>query len=317
MNCFTKTSVWSALGLISGSLFALGCDDGGGDEHVHEHDASVDAPADAHSDADDNDGSSGTQNVAIQFAARVGDEAFDCGTPYEGLGTANSTVEFLDFRFYVHDVELVTEDGDAVAVDLDQDGAWQFENLALLDFEDDTGTCANGTTEVNTTVRGTAPSGVYTGVRFKLGVPFALNHQDAALAPSPLNLSTLFWSWNGGYKFARIDTRADLAGDAVNVVNFHLGSTGCNGDGPTDVPTECTNANRAEIELDDFDVDDSTVVFDYAAMVEGSDLSADGGGAPGCMSGASDPECGPMFSRLGVDLATGNPAEGQSTFSVE
>lgn len=305
-----------ALGLIWGSTSALGCDDDGGGDHDHDHDH--DAGVDAAADADDGvDGSSGTQNVAIQFAARVGDEAFDCGTPYEGLGTANSTVEFLDFRFYVHDVALVTEDGDAVAVDLDQDGAWQYENLALLDFEDDTGTCANGTTELNTTVRGTAPSGVYTGVRFKLGVPFALNHQDAALAPSPLNLSALFWSWNDGYKFARIDANADLAGDAVNTVLFHLGSTGCNGDGPTDAPTNCSNENVAVIELEDFDLDGSTVVFDYAALVAGSDLSEDGGGAPGCMSETGDPDCEPVFSRVGIDLESGDPAEGQSTFSVE
>lgn len=299
--------------LLAGLSLAA-CDDGE-KRHNHEHDAGVDAEDgnDAGGDAQDGDG---MQEVAIAFAAAVGDETFDCESEYTGLGTSDSDVTFLDFRFYVHDVELVNADGDGVPVTLTQDGVWQYQNLALLDFENDMGTCANGTSETNATVRGTVPEGEYTGVRFKLGVPFDLNHEDASLAPSPLNLTTLFWSWNGGYKFARIDTLADT-GDGVNVVNFHLGSTGCNGSGPTDMPTECTNLNVAAVEFEEFDASADTIVFDYAALVAGSDLETDGGGAPGCMSGTSDPECAPMFERLGISLASGEPADGQTAFSVE
>lgn len=56
---------------------------------------------------------------------------------------------------------------------LDQDGAWQLGDLALLDFEDASGACANGTAGMNTTLRGTVPEGEYTGLSFTIGVPCA------------------------------------------------------------------------------------------------------------------------------------------------
>ncbi len=82
-----------------------------------------------------------------------------------------------------------------VVVALEQDGVWQHEDVALLDFENKAGACANGTVELNTSVRGTVPAGTRSsGLRFKLGVPFALNHANAATAPSPLNLTAMFWN---------------------------------------------------------------------------------------------------------------------------
>jgi len=47
------------------------------------------------------------------------------------------------------------------------------DDLALLDFEDGTGGCVNGTPDVNDRVAGTVPEGHYTGLRFTLGVPFS------------------------------------------------------------------------------------------------------------------------------------------------
>ena len=71
----------------------------------------------------------------------------------------------------------------------EQDGLWQYENVALLDFEDKTGGCRDvGTVETNAQVVGTVPEGDYTGLTFDLGVPFELNHIDASTAPSPLNV---------------------------------------------------------------------------------------------------------------------------------
>src|SRR5690606_25468578 len=86
-------------------------------------------------------------------------------------------------------------------------GLWQHENLALLDFEDKTGACANGTTPTNTSVRGTVPPGSYVGLAFDVGVPAALNELDAASSetPSPLNLTAMYWSWTTGYKYLRVD----------------------------------------------------------------------------------------------------------------
>lgn len=148
--------------------------------------------------------------VTIQFQGMVGDEMFTCGSSYSGLGTSSATVTPTDFRFYISDVALIDESGSVVPVMLEQDGVWQHESVALLDFEDQTGDCSNGTPETRTAVVGTVPPGNYTGVTFTLGVPFSLNHDDMTLAPSPLNVSSMWWNWAGGYKFVRIDLENEV-----------------------------------------------------------------------------------------------------------
>ncbi|MBK8936188.1 MAG: metallo-mystery pair system four-Cys motif protein [Polyangiaceae bacterium] len=261
-------------------------------------------------------GGASTMSVELSFRAQVGDAAFDCASSYDGLGTTNATASITDFRLYVHDVRLVDDQDNEVPVALEQDGLWQYEGLALLDFEDDTGSCANGTSETNTVVVGTVPAGAYSGVRFKLGVPAELNHLDPAAetTPSPLNLTALFWAWTSGYKFLRIDS---MPQGGAGPFNLHLGSTGCTGDPALGQDVTCTNANVAEVSFEAFDPSLDTLVVDYAAIVADSDLMVDGGGAPGCMSGATDPECAPIFPLLGVDGATGDPLSTQALFRVE
>ena len=252
-------------------------------------------------------------DVSLVFEGRVGNEVFDCGTTYTA-GSAATEVRISDFRLYVHDVHLLRKDGSAVPVELEQDGLWQHENLALLDFENKAGACANGTSETNHVIRGRVPNTSYTGVAFKVGVPFALNHGDAAAAPSPLNLSALFWNWNGGYKFLRVDAAPTAGGGAFNV---HIGSTGCTEDGEGKV-TACDRANRPEVQLTDFDPLAGTIVVDYAALVAENDLAQNMGGAPGCMAGFDDPECAGVMGRLGIHVDDGSVhPEEQKLFTLE
>ena len=154
-----------------------------------------------------------TKEIAIDFEAWVGDEEFVCGESYEGIGVNESTITPSDFRFYVSDVALIDEDGNAVPLELEQDGKWQYQNTVLLDFEDGTNACDNGTTDINTTVIGTVPKGDYQGIQFTMGVPQELNHEDAAIAPSPLNLTSMWWNWQGGYKFLRVDLETEAISD--------------------------------------------------------------------------------------------------------
>ena len=150
---------------------------------------------------------------------------------YSGIGTTASKLSPRDFRFYVHNVALIDESGKAVSVQLDQDGKWQLDDTALLDFENATGGCVNGTPDINDRVAGTAPAGHYTGVRFTVGVPFNKNHTDLTTQPSPLNLTALAWVWNAGRKFARLDFSSTGMPRGYAI---HLGSTGCT---PNEVKT--------------------------------------------------------------------------------
>lgn len=247
-------------------------------------------------------GGSADVPVTVAFEARVGDQVFSCAGTWVGLGTAATSVMISDFRLYIHDVRLRRADGTEVPVALDQDGLWQTQNLALLDFEDRTGSCANGTQDTNAKIRGTAPAGDYDGLSFKLGVPFDLNHGDVASAPSPLNLSGLFWSWNGGYKFFRVDSSPVAGGSAFNL---HLGSTGCIGGGNGSIAS-CERPNVAGVVLAGFNPLTTKVLVDYGAVVAGSDLSVNAGGAPGCQSSLDDPDCAAVFERIGIDFSNGS-----------
>ena len=248
--------------------------------------------------------------VEIQFKGVVGNDTFACGTTYDDIGTSGAQFLPSDFRLYVSNVRLVTPGGSEVPVQLEQDGVWQYQNVAMLDFENGSGPCTFGNEATNTTVRGTVPAAVYTGVKFDLGVPFDLNHGNAATAPAPLNFTAMFWSWQLGYKFLRIDTPA---GD----FNFHLGSTGCQSNGPSQPPTSCSAPNVATVALSGFDPVHSVILADLKALLSQTDVTANTPNTdPGCMSSPIDPDCGPLFDSLGLNFPAGTAKSGQRFFRV-
>lgn len=284
------------------------------------------------------------QSVTLDFEGRVGDQPFSCTESYR-LGTAETRASPTDFRLYVSEVALINAAGEAVPVMLEQDGRWQYENVALLDFENRTGTCTNGTPETRTQVLGSVPTGEYEGVRFTVGLPFELNHRDATLASSPLNLTALWWNWRGGYKFLRADfqistmgaerlspgkgdgqvthgtgdSHGDNAGHGTEATGFaiHLGSTGCQVEGNAVQPTSCLNPNQAEIVLEGFDPANQRVVIDLAALVQSNNLEVNVPNTPpGCMSAPEDGDCLGIMHNLGLPF-NGEPSSGQTVFQIE
>jgi uncharacterized repeat protein (TIGR04052 family) len=253
-----------------------------------------------------------TTPVTISMAAVVGSQPFSCAASYEGIGTTASTVRMTDFRFFVSNVRLTKADGTTVPLALKQDGLWQVDDVALIDFEDATGSCTNGTTPTRTVIEGTAPSGTYTGVTFDLGLPFDKNHRDPAVQPSPLNLTRLFWSWNAGYKFMRLDMRT--TGMPQGWV-IHLGSTGCDGATATVSPKACRQPNLATIALKNLNLATDVIELDVKTLLAGSNVDKNEAQALGCMSGPADPECGPLFTQLGLAFGTATPAT-QAVFKV-
>jgi len=245
----------------------------------------------------------------LRFAATVGSESFACGKTFTNVGTGRSSYEPMDFRMYIHDIRFV-HGGHVHPLELDQDGKWQVDDIALLDFEDKTGMCANGTTETRTVITGMAPKDEWASIRFKVGVPFDRNHGDAAVAPSPLNLSELWWRWNLGYKFARIDGKTPKG---TSPFFMHLGSTGCVPEGSNTV-TSCSNPNVPEIEIP-IDPDTGTIKIDLAQLFAEVDLDNDPDPMPpGCMSDPNDRACIGIFKAFGLDLSTGKAMNGQTLF---
>lgn len=251
--------------------------------------------------------------ISIAFAGQVGDSPATCGATYPNIGTTNGDYTLRDFRLFVHDVRLVNDAGIEHAVALAQDGEYQLEDIALLDFETGGAGCPGGSVGTHTRIRGTIPEGTYTELRFRVGIPFIRNHANAAEAPAPLNNTAMFWNWQGGYKFIRIDGASAVLPDGFVV---HLGSTACDGDRLTGGTTVCANANVPTVSFPAFNPAVDTVVVDLQELFRGSNIDIDNGEQAGCQSRPADPECGPVFERLGLPFGE-NSAVTQSVFRVD
>lgn len=272
---------------------------------------------------------SGPQAVQIHFAAHINGVPFECGRQYPGVGTTGSTLTPMDYRFYVSAVHLIDHDGRAVPVELEQDAAWQHQNVALLDFENGQGACRNGTAGLNTSVRGTVPAGRYQGVEFTLGLPFHLNHADPTTAPAPLNNTAMFWNWQGGYKFLKFDTATSGISDTspgaakaqgpVTRYAVHLGSTSCTAASRTSAPAiPCGQPNTLQVRLPAFDATRHTVVADIGRVLARTNVDVNAPQtSPGCMSFPKDADCPGVMAALGLAYdGVAAPATGQQLFSV-
>lgn len=257
----------------------------------------------------------------INFNVVSGTSNVSCTGTIPGTiaGTTGSTLK--DLRFYVHDVKLITTDGTKVDFLITTDGKWQlaagsnsfgsYPGVALLDFEDATNGCSGGTTDMNKSITGTSTAGNYVGVEFKVGVPFYLNHLAVATATAPLNSTAMYWAWNSGYKFAKIEFTA------TSTNQFHLGSGTCSGNtaGPVN---QCGLPNRPTISLtktSTFNAAKDVVTLDLNALFTGSDASSTGINV--CMSGNATTACQPIITNIGVTPSTGAAATTQSAFSIK
>lgn len=230
--------------------------------------------------------------VHIPFTAAV----FGAPTSCESGDVAKLT----DLRLYVYELRLTDAGGRTRELKLQDDGNWQRDGLALLDLENGSGGCINGTAELHTELVGTLPAGAYRGLAFTVGVPFDRNHRDPLLAAAPLDDAAMHWHWRGGYKFLRAGMQS--ADDGFWI---HLGSTGC--EGTLQNISGCTAPNRVTVQLDDFVPGRDTVRIDLGALLAANEL--DDGTATDCSSGPAEAHCAAAFQALGLghggDTASG------------
>jgi uncharacterized repeat protein (TIGR04052 family) len=205
-------------------------------------------------------------------------------------------VALRSLQFYVHDLELVDADGKPHRFALNATPPWQSEQVALVDL-------AGDAVRRNVTLSGTIePSAAerFVALRFKVGVPFALNHADPLKAAAPLDRGDLFWTWQGGHKFLRVDLAVD-----GRETSFHLGSTGCSSASALRPPAApCAQPNEMTVQLDG-DPLAQVVRFDPASLV----AAARSSGHIACTGAyAVDPACTAAFASTGLQAASGRCA---------
>lgn len=273
--------------------------------------------------------------AGITFQAVVGSSLAVCGGEITGHGEAHtsSTVTIMhvagvmpiglrDLRFYVSEFELVDEDDNIITANVPDDGVWQYSGITLLDFENKTGSCT-GTVATNKIVKTVLENKSYKTVRFTLGIPESLNHGNSSIAPSPLNISGMAWSWLSGYRFFVGEFVSMDAAAAGNYAQLHIGSTGCTE--PTPGNYSCTNANRARISLSPsggFNPYTQNIQFDLKKAVAASPVGSPttwagwsiSSGNKTCHSmGAMDAACADVFPNFGLDYGTGNAGTAEQT----
>lgn len=248
-----------------------------------------------------------SQTFKLQFAPLVAGAPFSCSKSYDNIGTSKSTIEPLDFRMYVNSVNLVAKGGSKQPLTLTQDGVWQRDDIALLDFEDGTGTCNTSSPATNFTVTGTAPAGDYDGVEFTVGLPADHDHLAVATAAAPFNEPAMWWSWAGGYRYLKVDVQSTGSSDYL----FHLGAEDCTGASMSTI--DCKYPYLATISLSGFAPDKNKIALDLATLLSGSDVDMQAG----CTSDPSDPQCPAPFAKMGLAFENMGTAPAQTVFTVQ
>lgn len=210
-------------------------------------------------------------------------------------------------HFYVSDLHATDARNTRVPVELDGSRPSQDARTALVSLPGECASTAGHTR--NATVTGRLPRGDYRHLEFDLGVPFARNHAHPLRAQPPLNLPSMFWTWQTGYKFVRLDL-----GDRWSL---HLGSTGCASASAARPPAQpCRRPNLARVRLPMPPSPRASITVDLDALLEGVDPSRH----PSCTDRyAERPACASVLAALGLDPVTGACAAGctgQTAFRV-
>lgn len=242
-----------------------------------------------------------TQPVTVRFALH---------SPASLAATASSPT----LRFYIAELRMVDAHGRSTPIRLDPLPPYQDERTALIALAADVQTqpgSAGGQPLAwgNAVVHGTVTPGDHVHMEFVLGIPFERNHGNPLRAEPPLDRPAMFWAWQSGHKFLRVDLG--------NAWSFHLGSTGCHSASAVRPPQgQCRRPNLARIRLPASAATNARIDVDVGALLAGVDPTADAS----CMgSYADDDTCRRLLAALGLDAQTGRcraDCRGQRVFRV-
>jgi uncharacterized repeat protein (TIGR04052 family) len=242
------------------------------------------------------------QAIEILFEALYDGASISCANKASSIG-------LTDLRLYIHDINLIGTAGTIFPVKLSPDQIWQSESVALLDFEDGKGSCANGSQQTNRKIRGyfLTTDEKINGLSFRVGVPPALNHNDPLVAEAPLHYTSMHWHWASGYKFLSAGVTTDADGYWI-----HLGSSRCAG--TIGNIQGCKSSNQPQAQLTNFDPNTHYVSVDLGRLFAAVDF--DDGMATDCSSGPIETTCAAPFDALGLGVTDGSAIRKASIFGV-
>lgn len=179
--------------------------------------------------------------------------------------------------------------------------------LDSSDYPDQVALIVLASTQKHFTLTGVAAGKDFQALEFTVGVPENLNHNNPLRAQAPLNDSSMFWSWQQGYKFLRIDGVYANEGSARESEGnwvFHLGSTGCDSPSALRPPEKpCRNSHRMRVLLQGFNPTSHSIEVNLQSLVQ---QLADAGDVNCSGSYQLQDVCVRMLRSLGLNPESGN-----------
>lgn len=220
------------------------------------------------------------KHSSITFSPTFEQQLLQCEKEYN---LDNSQWKLSQLYFYISQIYLQDSQGNWQSHSL-KNTPLQSKNVALL------GQNCRGTQKENWRLifEESLVLSDFKKIKFSLGVPFELNHLNPLTQESPLNDSSMFWVWQTGHKFIRLEMDSE-ADDWV----FHLGSTGCKSASVMRAPNEAClypNLYSFEVEISD----PQPLIFDLSLLTQGVKLSS----KASCQSEHENTYCHSIFQNL-------------------
>jgi uncharacterized repeat protein (TIGR04052 family) len=232
----------------------------------------------------DNSENSAEKNNILYFQPSFNDKALTCN---RSISLSGKAWHYNQLQFFISEIELKHHQGKWKKSSL-LISPYQTDKIALLGEYCNNNKVKNKGNwllefDANTALTNT------THIRFTLGLPFAINHLNPLTQESPLNIPAMFWGWQKGHKFLRVE----MASNNDNWL-FHLGSVGCSAASPLRAPKqECRYPNRYTFELP-ISKENNNIIFDLGALFNKLTITEQSS----CQSSPKINSCQTLFSNL-------------------
>lgn len=222
-----------------------------------------------------------SSSIVMPIQLQLSDAPFNCQSEYI---QGEEEWQLSQFQFYLSNPSVVIN-GETYPLSF-VERPWQQKNIALL------GEVCGYSSQWLLEFEPIDIALTDATLNFTLGVPFELNHLDPMTQQSPLNQSDMFWTWQLGHKFLRLDLQSSQAG-----WSFHLGSIGCSAPSPLRAPSiPCLQPNTVSVSINNISGNDN-LVLDIAPLLSIVTLGENNQ----CMSFAKDKSCQLLLPAVGVN----------------
>lgn len=225
------------------------------------------------------------QNTAkISISPQINNAVFNCQS---AIQQDSKSWQLAQLFLFAHNIKYQDQDNNWHTLKL-ADNKYQSQQVALL------GVDCEDTDEQNwqLALQDNIAVEDMQAIRMTIGVPFALNHVNPLSQDSPLNVPNMFWVWQTGHKFVRMEMNASDDGYWL----FHLGSTGCSSASSLRAPNSpCLYPNTFTIDLNKAANHHFELAIDnwFQGLIFDDDSS--------CQSHKDNPYCQQIFDNLNIN----------------